>query len=183
MPNKIVFTIGHSNRTLEVFIAILESFDIELLVDIRTIPRSKHNPQFNFDVLPQTLKSKNIMYRHEKNLGGLRKPQKDSINTGWKNSSFRGFADYMQTKDFLSALNQFIPIIRSKMVAFMCAEALPWRCHRCLISDALLIRGFDVYSILDIKHYIAHELTAWANVSGKVITYPAVSPKVHDISQ
>jgi len=172
MPN-FIFTIGHSNHSLPVFLAFLESYTINQLIDIRTIPYSRHNPQFNFDTFPSILRSEKINYRHEKKLGGLRKPRKDSVNTAWNNLSFRGFADYMQTDEFQEGLNSLITIAQNKTCALMCAEAVPWRCHRSLIGDALLVRGFDVYDIFSFTNYKPHVLTPWAHTDGNNIIYPA----------
>ena len=131
-----VYTVGHSTRTLEEFIAILKSYNLILLVDVRTVPRSRHNPQFNKETLPASLKSQCIKYIHMQEIGGLRRPKHDSINLAWKNKSFRGYADYMQTKEFTDSLLKIIALARENCLALMCAEALPWRCHRSLISDA-----------------------------------------------
>jgi uncharacterized protein (DUF488 family) len=175
MPGKHknpVYTIGHGTRELALFIALLDSFAINQLVDIRTIPRSRHNPQYNFDTLPKELRSKKINYKHEKNLGGLRHAKKDSINLAWRNASFRGFADYMQTSDFSTALDKLITLSQKKTLAIMCAETLPWRCHRSLIADALLLRGIEVYDIFDLNKCRAHSLTPWAQVKDSALYYP-----------
>jgi uncharacterized protein (DUF488 family) len=170
-----IFTIGHSIRSLDSFLELLKHYSIDELIDIRTIPKSRHNPQFNGPELAHFLRNHNIGYRHEKGLGGLRYAHANSINTAWKNVSFRGFADYMQTEDFTNALNKLIEIAHQKTVAIMCSEAVPWRCHRSLIADALLIHKIkveDIYTITSIK---PHTLTPWAVVQGKTITYPAAS--------
>ncbi len=168
----LVYTIGHSTRTLEEFVSLLKTFDVEKVVDIRTIPRSRHNPQFNMETLSKLLRAKHIGYFHLKGLGGLRHTVKDSVNMGWQNLSFRGFADYMQTKDFEEGLEKLIEMAGTKRVALMCAEAVPWRCHRNLISDALTVRGFHVMHITG-KHSVhPHALTPWAEVDGTRITYP-----------
>src|SRR5579871_719082 len=140
-----VFTIGHSTHSLEKFIQMLAAHGIEQLVDVRTIPKSRHNPQFNCEALEHSLP---IVYRHMPGLGGLRHPRKDSINLGWKNASFRGYADYMQTTDFEENLDRLIESASEQRTAIMCAEAVPWRCHRSLIGDALLARGIQVEDIL-----------------------------------
>lgn len=168
-----LFTIGHSTRTIEEFLALLKQYHITELIDIRTIPKSRHNPQFNGPDLAHVLRNHHIGYRHAKNLGGLRHTHTDSINTAWKNSSFRGFADYMQTAEFAEGIEELIKIAQEKTVAIMCAEAVPWRCHRSLIGDALLARGMhveDIYSMTSIK---PHTLTPWAKVTGTTVTYPA----------
>lgn len=168
----VIYTIGHSTRSLDDFIAILKHYDITELVDIRTIPKSRHNPQFNGPDLAHALRNHHIGYRHEKDLGGLRHTHKDSINTAWRNASFRGFADYMQTDDFAQGIEKLLELISHKIVAIMCSEAVPWRCHRSLVGDALLVHGItvkDIYSITSVKD---HALTPWAVVHGTKITYP-----------
>jgi uncharacterized protein (DUF488 family) len=173
----IIFTIGHSTRPVEEFIKILNAFRIKKLVDVRTIPRSGHNPQFNGDALKESLKEAHIGYLHMKGLGGLRHAKKDSPNTAWRNASFRGFADYMQTEEFEESLEKLILIAEKKSTAIMCAEAVPWRCHRSLIADALMVRGIDVRHIMTTTSDREHTITPWARVSGKAITYPgAISP-------
>ncbi len=169
-----IFTIGHSTRPLDEFLAILKAYAIELVVDVRTIPRSLHNPQFNSDVLAMSLGERGIAYEHMKSLGGLRHAKKDSPNRGWENASFRGFADYMQTKDFEEGLQGLIDAAQKKRTAIMCAEAVPWRCHRSLIGDALLVRGIVVMDIMSAKSVKAHELTSWARVMNTRITYPKI---------
>src|SRR3990172_3772048 len=145
-----VHTVGHSTRPIEVFIELLKSFEITHLVDVRTIPRSRRNPQFNKESLPEPLGAVSIAYTHIPGLGGLRKPLPDSVNTAWRNESFRGYADYMGTPAFDENLQRLIELIDTEAaVAIMCAEALPWRCHRSLIADALLVRGFQVTDIFD----------------------------------
>jgi uncharacterized protein (DUF488 family) len=168
-----IFTIGHSTRSIEEFLEILKHYHINELVDIRTIPKSRHNPQFNGEELAHVLRNHSIGYRHQKNLGGLRHALKDSINTAWKNASFRGFADYMQTDEFNDGIHKLIELAHHKTVAIMCAEAVPWRCHRSLIGDALLIHGIEVNDIYSITSVKLHTLTPWAVVQGTTITYPA----------
>ena len=167
-----IFTIGHSTHELEEFIAILRVHNIKQLVDIRTIPRSRHNPQFNGEDLAQTLPNSEISYQRLKELGGLRPAHKDSINTGWHNESFRGYADYMQTQPFLEGLDRLMGMAESNDLAIMCAEVLPWRCHRSLVSDALLIRGIEVFDIFSATKISAHTLTSFALVDGLDISYP-----------
>jgi uncharacterized protein (DUF488 family) len=168
-----VFTIGHSTRSIEDFIEILKHYQITELIDIRTIPKSRHNPQFNGDELAHVLRNHHIGYRHQKNLGGLRRVRKDSINMAWRNASFRGYADYMQTDEFEEGLQKLIEIAHQKTVVIMCAEAVPWRCHRSLIGDALLVRGIEVNDIYSITLEKVHTLTPWAAVHGTTVTYPA----------
>jgi uncharacterized protein (DUF488 family) len=168
----VVLTIGHSTHTLEAFIDLLQKYAVEEIVDVRTIPRSRHNPQFNVDTLPQELRAKSIDYVHMPGLGGLRRPKPDSANMGWRNASFRGFADYMQTQEFEKNLMTLINLAEQRQVSLMCAEAVPWRCHRFLIADALYIRGIQVKHILSLSVSIPHSMTAWADVKGTRITYP-----------
>ncbi|MFP3909740.1 MAG: DUF488 family protein [Halobacteriota archaeon] len=167
----VIYTIGHSTRSLEELLELLNTHDIQKIVDVRTIPGSKRNPQFNKETLAAYLKKHHIDYVHMKSLGGLRHPRKDSVNTGWKVSSFRGFADYMQTSKFQSAIKVLIELAREERIAIMCAEAVPWRCHRNLISDALMVRGMKVKHILSAADARDHKLTSFAHVEGTTITY------------
>ena len=167
-----VLTIGHSTRPLEEFIEMLEGHGVERLIDVRTVPRSRHNPQFNDDVLPASLKPEHIGYAHVKALGGFRHTVADSPNTGWRNLSFRGYADYMQTPEFAQALADLIELSRTKRVALMCAEAVPWRCHRSLIDDALLVHGVTSADIGSPTRLQPHKLTSFAKVDGESLTYP-----------
>jgi uncharacterized protein (DUF488 family) len=171
-----VFTIGHSTHTLEEFVEILRSHQIDLVADVRTVPRSRRNPQFNRETLPNALKAAGIRYVHLSALGGLRRPAANSPNGGWRNDSFRGFADYMQTAEFSKAVDGLLEMTRAHRVAVMCAEAVPWRCHRLLIGDALLVRGARVEDIMGVARAQPHALTAWAHVDGTRITYPAPAP-------
>jgi uncharacterized protein (DUF488 family) len=170
-----VFTIGHSTRTLEEFIQLLKTYGVTLLVDVRTVPRSRHNPQFNKENLPASLKPEGVRYIHMPEIGGLRRPQRDSVNIAWKDAGFRGYADYMQTKEFTDNLLKIIALARENCLALMCAEALPWRCHRSLISDALVVRHIKVLHIISETNTITHELSEFANVEGTKITYPLYS--------
>jgi len=169
---RAVFTIGHSTLSLEDFVKALRANDVNMVVDVRTIPRSRHNPQFNKESLPKSLRNRRIGYRHLKGLGGLRRPVKDSPNAAWRNASFRGFADYMQTDEFEKALSELIEVAGKKRVAIMCAEAVPWRCHRSLIADALLVRGYSVREISRSGKAKDRKLTPWAKVRGVRVTYP-----------
>ncbi len=168
-----VMTIGHSTRSLEDFVEMLKAHGVERLIDIRTIPRSRHNPQFNGDSLPSALRAAGIEYRHMKELGGLRHPRKDSPNTGWRNAGFRGFADYMQTEAFAAALAALAEEARGHRIAIMCAEAVPWRCHRSLVADALAVRGVPVEHIMSKARRDSHHITPFAKVAGERITYPS----------
>jgi len=171
-PEDAVFTVGHSTLPIERFVALLASYAIECLADVRTVPRSRHNPQFNADALAGSLRAAGIEYVPMLALGGLRRPNKESINAGWRNTSFRGYADYMQTDAFRDALEALIALSREKRVAIMCAEAVPWRCHRSLVADALCVRGIPVVEILSETNARAHKLTAFAHVEGERVTYP-----------
>ena len=168
-----VHTIGHSTRPLEDFLGTLRAHDITSLVDIRTVPKSRHNPQFHIDSLSRTLPGAGIEYRHLPTLGGLREPRKDSPNRGWRNVSFRGYADYMATPEFASGIEELLVLARAQPTTIMCAEAVPWRCHRSLVGDALLVRGVDVIDIYDETKATPETLTRFAVVDGLSITYPA----------
>ncbi len=170
--NEVIYTIGHSTHAIQDFMRILHTYGIQRLVDVRTIPKSRHNPQFNAAELEQALREQGIDYLRLEGLGGLRHTTKTSINTAWKNASFRGFADYMQTPEFEGALGQLVALGKEKTIAIMCAEAVPWRCHRSLIGDALLVRGVKVEDILSETSCKPHTLTPWAKVEGERITYP-----------
>jgi len=167
-----VYTIGHSTHPVETFIAMLNAHGVETLVDVRTAPGSRRNPQFGQEALRQELAAAGIDYRHAKDLGGLRKPRPDSVNGGWRNASFRGYADYMQTGEFAAALDELVELARRSRTALMCAEAVPWRCHRSLIGDALLARGIAVVDILPGARSRPHALTPFARVCGTTVTYP-----------
>jgi uncharacterized protein (DUF488 family) len=168
----IVSTVGHSTRSIEEFVNLLASHNIQRIVDVRTMPRSRRNPQFNKEAMPQTLGQAQIGYTHIPELGGLRRARPDSINTGWRNLSFRGFADYMQTPEFEAGLERLIELAGTGRVAIMCAEAVRWRCHRSLIADALVSRGIPVEEILAAGRSQPHQLTPFAKVDGARVTYP-----------
>ena len=157
---------------------MLEAHRIRQLVDVRTIPRSRHNPQFDRQNLPGSLEAAGIAYRHMPGLGGLRHPRKDSINTGWRNSSFRGYADYMQTGEFHKNLDDLTLLAANAPTVIMCAEAVPWRCHRSLIADALTARGVTVLDIMTADKSQPHALTQFAKVDGPLVTYPAPAMSV-----
>jgi uncharacterized protein (DUF488 family) len=175
-PADAIFTLGHSILSIEAFISLLKAYGIKCLADIRTVPRSRHNPQFNSDSLPPALNREKIRYIPLPALGGLRHARKDSPNAGWRNRSFRGYADYMQTSAFLEGLNQLIALSRRRRTAIMCAEAVPWRCHRSLVADALSIRDIPVIEILSETSYRMHTRTPFARVEGMQITYPPEQP-------
>jgi uncharacterized protein (DUF488 family) len=171
-PKDAIFTVGHSTLPIQRFVALLHTYGIERLADIRTVPRSRHNPQFNAEPLADALKAENIEYVPLTELGGLRQPRKDSPNMGWRNESFRGYADYMQTEVFQEGLEALIQMSRQKRVAIMCAEAVPWRCHRSLVADAMSVRGIAAIDILSESSHRLHRLTPFARVEGTTITYP-----------
>jgi uncharacterized protein (DUF488 family) len=168
-----MFTIGHSTRPIDELLELLKAHGVKRIVDVRTIPRSRHNPQFDIEALPQSLRSAGIAYEHAPSLGGLRHARKDSRNDGWRNASFRGFADYMQTGEFATALERLVETSRREPTAILCAEALPWRCHRFLISDALTVRGEEVEHIIGRGGAQKHRLTPWARVEDGRVAYPA----------
>lgn len=167
-----LWTIGHSTRPIDEFIGLLGARGIQQLVDVRTIPRSRHNPQFNTDALANSLKQAGLSYIHLPHLGGLRIAKNDSINLGWRNASFRGYADYMQTEEFQRAIEELMAYGKDQRTAIMCAEAVPWRCHRSLIADALVTHGWHVNHIMGPTDAKPHQLTPFAQVVDKTITYP-----------
>lgn len=169
----LVLTIGHSKRTLEAFIQLLKINNVTKIIDVRTIPRSLRNPQFNIDSLPAALSAASINYLHMAGLGGLRRARPDSPNKGWLNATFRGFADYMQTAEFEENLQALIELSQEDLIALMCAEAVPWRCHRSLIADALVVRGIRVEHIINRSPRRTHILTPFARLDGNRLTYPA----------
>ncbi len=171
-----VLTVGHSTRPIDEFVAMLAAHGVTQLVDVRTVPRSRHNPQFNGDALPASLAAASIGYVHAPGLGGFRHATPDSPNAGWRNLSFRGYADYMQGAEFAENLVSLIELARHDRVVLMCAEAVPWRCHRSLIADALVVHGIGTCEIASAKRLQAHRLTAFARVRGLDITYPPVEP-------
>lgn len=172
----VVYTIGHSTRSAEEFVELLRAHGVRRLLDVRTVPRSRHNPQFNRDTLGPFLRNRRIAYRHVAALGGLRKARKDSVNAGWRNASFRGYADYMQTQDFADALAQLVAWVKERPTAIMCAEAVPWRCHRSLIADALIVRGFEVRDIMTPGSARLHKLNPMAKRRGQRVIYPTAVP-------
>jgi uncharacterized protein (DUF488 family) len=172
MDAPLVCTIGHSDRPLDQFIDLLRENAVSCVLDIRTVPRSRHNPQFNRDALPESLARAGIGYRHIPGLGGLRHARPDSPNTGWRNASFRGYADYMQTAEFAHEVDQLARQAAATRFALMCAEAVPWRCHRSMVADALLVRGVAVEHIMGPAKRKPHVLTPFAVVDGTRIAYP-----------
>ena len=172
-----IWTIGHSTHPIDEFIALLQAHGIRQLIDVRTVPRSRHNPQFNKENLPKSLHAAGIGYRHFPALGGLRHARADSINTGWRNASFRGYADYMQTPQFTQALEKLIESAKESPTVIMCAEAVPWRCHRSLIGDALTARSIQVLDIMNACDARPHALTTFAKVDGVQVSYPGTVRK------
>jgi uncharacterized protein (DUF488 family) len=170
----VIFTIGHSTLPIETFLEMLDAHGIRHLIDVRTIPKSRRNPQFGQDQLAASLEQRGIRYTHLPGLGGLRHPRKDSINTGWKNASFRGYADYMQTPAFRENLAKLIELAAAGPAVIMCAEAVPWRCHRSLIADALTARGIDVQHILTAASRKPHAYTPFARIEGESVAYPGL---------
>jgi uncharacterized protein (DUF488 family) len=167
-----LFTVGHSTRSLEELISLLSGFGIRAVVDLRKIPRSRHNPQFNADTLPSALQARGISYAHLAGLTGLRHQKAGSINSAWRNRGFRGFADHMMTDDFEAALTELCALADREKVAIMCAEAVPWRCHRSLIADALTARGVSVAHITSPGRAEPHRMTPFAKVENRRVTYP-----------
>jgi len=177
MPPQTIYTVGHSTRSFEQLVAILQSFAIRAVADVRLIPKSRRYPHFNDEFLTAHLPEHEITYLPFKSLGGRRRPRKDSPNTGWRNESFRGYADFMQTEAFERALRELMDAGREHRTSTMCAEAVPWRCHRSLISDALLVRGWEVLDVMDEGKANPHTLTKFARVNGTTITYPPEEPE------
>ena len=169
----VVFTIGHSTRSLDDFLRLQQLHQVEVVVDVRTVPRSRRNPQFNQETLPAALQAAGIGYLHMPGLGGLRHPRPGSRNDAWRNASFRGYADYMQTAEFEENLGRLMELTSTLRIALMCAEAVPWRCHRSLIADALLVRGIQVDHLMSGTRSQPHRLTPWSRVEGTRISYPA----------
>jgi uncharacterized protein (DUF488 family) len=167
-----IFTVGHSTRAIDEFIGLLQPHGVVRLADVRTIPKSRYNPQFNREELAKSLREVGIHYTHLPALGGLRHPRKDSINTAWRNRSFRGYADYMQTPEFERGIGTLLELATQEPLAIMCAEAVPWRCHRSLIADVLIVREIPVEEILAGGRLQPHKLTPFAHVDGAHITYP-----------
>jgi uncharacterized protein (DUF488 family) len=167
-----IFTVGHSTRPIQEFIETLMSHGVKRVIDVRSIPRSRHNPQFNRESLGPSLRAAGIAYTHLKKLGGLRHAKRDSINQGWRNASFRGFADYMQTPEFASGLERAEKLAQTRPSALMCAEAVPWRCHRSMIADALTARRVPVKHIISRSRPNRHKITPFARLYRGRVTYP-----------
>ncbi len=177
-PRGTVFTVGHSTLPIERFLGVLGAYGILQLADVRTVPRSRRNPQFNADALRTSLAAAEIAYVPFGELGGLRKPRPDSENAAWRNDSFRGYADYMQTDEFAAGVERLVALAAERRTAIMCAEAVPWRCHRSLVADALLVRGIGVVEILSETSWREHALTSFAHVAGTTVTYPSAQTRL-----
>jgi len=173
--SNVVYTVGHSTRAPDAFIALLQAHGVTHLADVRTVPRSRHNPQFNADALARALSDRGIAYTHLPGLGGFRKANAGASNAGWRNASFRGYADYMQTPAFAENLARLLALAQKDVVAIMCAEAVPWRCHRSLVADALVVRGVRVEEIVSELKTTVHKVTPFARIEGTTITYPALT--------
>jgi uncharacterized protein (DUF488 family) len=170
----VILTIGHSTHSIDEFLQTLAAHGVEQLIDVRTIPKSRRNPQFHQESLAESLERSHIGYQHMPGLGGLRHARKDSINSGWKNASFRGYADYMQTPGFGESLGQLINAAEDRRTVIMCAEAVPWRCHRSLIADALAARGIVVEHIMNKTSRKQHTYTPFARIEDERVTYPGL---------
>jgi uncharacterized protein (DUF488 family) len=168
-----IFTVGHSTRAWDDFLTLLASHGVKAVADVRLIPKSRRYPHFRDESLATELPKAGLRYLPFRNLGGRRRPAKDSVNDAWRNDSFRGYADYMQTPAFAQALDELMRAAREAPTTIMCAEAVPWRCHRSLIADALLVRGWEVLDIMAVNKAVPHKLTPFARVEGTKITYPS----------
>ncbi|EPX61801.1 hypothetical protein D187_010420 [Cystobacter fuscus DSM 2262] len=177
-----IYTVGHSTRSAEELVELLQAHGIQTLVDIRTVPRSRTNPQFNRDTLPRTLARADIRYVHMARLGGLRRARADSPNGAWRNASFRGYADYMLTDEFTRGLEELRELTPDGPLALMCAEAVRWRCHRSLVADALFARGVEVRHITSRTRAEPHKLTPFARLHGRQVLYPEDSTSSADLS-
>ena len=170
-----IWTIGHSNRSIDELLHLLTGADIELLADVRRYPGSRKHPHFNRDALAQSLAERHVDYRHFEDLGGRRSTRlDDSPNTAWRVDSFNRYADYMTTPPFAEALTELIGLAEGRRTAIMCSEAVPWRCHRRLIADALIVRGWQVYDIMGPGAPKPHAMTEFAKWSGGQLSYPCL---------
>ncbi len=174
MNKPLIYTIGHSTHPIDEFIDLIKTYKIKQLIDVRTIAKSRHNPQFNEENLSKSLKNAKIIYSRNEGLGGLRSTKKDSINVGWRNASFRGYADYMQSEEFSAALELLIKAAEKKMTVIMCAEVLPWRCHRSMIADALIKKKWEVRDIMNKTSAQIHKLTSFAKTKKGKLYYPEI---------
>ncbi|TFD57850.1 DUF488 domain-containing protein [Cryobacterium suzukii] len=174
MAGTCVYTIGHSTHPIDEFVGMLKANGVERLIDVRTVPGSRHNPQFGEHELSASMSEADIDYQRLAELGGLRHTPaaEASINGAWRNKSFRNYADYMQTPEFVAGVDELIALARKQTVALMCAEAVPWRCHRSLIGDALLARDIRVADIMSLTSTKPHTLTSFAKLDGHRVWYP-----------
>jgi uncharacterized protein (DUF488 family) len=179
-PGKTIYTVGHSTRSFEDFVSVLRSFAIQAVADVRLIPKSRRYPHFADEFLAEHLPREGIAYLPFKQLGGRRRSRKDSRNSGWRNESFRGYADFMETEAFARGLGELMDAAAERATTTMCAEAVPWRCHRSLISDALLVRGWNVLDMMDVGKAAKHKLTKFARVEGTDISYPPEEPQLFE---
>ena len=177
MKKPLIFTVGHSTRSIDEFTQLLKAHGVQQIVDVRSIPLSRRNPQFNTNTLKESLRQGHIRCKHLKKLGGLRRPKKDSANLGWRNASFRGFADHMASPEFAEGLEALAAIAHARATAVMCAEAVPWRCHRSLIADALTKQGWLVKDIFSARIAKTHRLTPFLKMRKGQITYPEIKPE------
>jgi len=168
-----LFTIGHGARPLQELLDLLDAFGVRLLADIRSFPRSRHNPQFNAEALAVSLAEHGLRYVHLRSLGGRRRAQENSVNLGFRSVQFRGYADYMLTGTFEAGLAELWALLPLGPIALMCSEAVPWRCHRFLVSDVLTARGARISHIMSRTRAATHRLTSFAQVRGPQVTYPA----------
>jgi hypothetical protein len=171
------FTIGHAARAIEDFLELLQIHAVEHVVDIRAFPGSRHNPQFGQDRLRDSLRNAGIEYTHLPSLGGRRRMPFTAASAAWRNASFRSYAEYLRTPEFAAGLEELVELASSRQVAIMCAEAVPWRCHRALVADALVARGIEVHDIMSATSAPAHRLPSFAHVEGTTVTYPATAPE------
>jgi uncharacterized protein (DUF488 family) len=169
-----LWTVGHSTRSIEDFVAILKSFDLQVLIDVRSFPGSRRYPHFNREHLRESLSSEGIEYVHAPELGGRRRARPDSHNLAWRNESFRGYADYMETESFLAAIERLVEIAKDRRAVVMCAEAVWWRCHRSLISDYLKVRGLNVLHIMDARKSEEHPFTSAARIVDGRLSYRGI---------
>jgi uncharacterized protein (DUF488 family) len=169
--SKMIWTIGHSTHSFEEFVAMLRSFSIELVADIRSYPGSRKFPQFNKEELELSLPQTNIQYVHLKDLGGRRKVNPDSKNTGWRNAAFRGYADYMETDAFQNGVSELVKRAFDQRTAYMCSEAVWWRCHRSMVSDYLKLQGWQVMHIMGVGKAEEHPYTAPARIVNGALNY------------
>jgi uncharacterized protein (DUF488 family) len=173
-PSSIIYSIGHSTHTTDVFATLLQRHGVVQVADVRTVPRSRRHPQFSRETLPDWLAARGLVYRHFPGLGGLRRPRPDSPNTAWQHPSFRGYADHMATDEFRRSVDELAVWAAPASTAVMCAEALWWRCHRRLLADALVMRGWAVSHILASGAASAHEMTPFARIVDGALLYPGL---------